>query len=124
MKPIPAPRIIQTGIVVYAPGIENFNLVRLRIFYSSKNPIFNWSFCDESPHLIWDKTDENFDKGLIFTYQTRDILQTGYYKINIDMTNNSRTESISGSQIYGILQERSSLYIGLPYSAFPPINVA
>jgi len=123
MKPIQAPKIIQTGIVVFVPAVIEFDLVRLQIFYSPKNPLFSWSFCDESPYLIWEKTDQNFDRGLMFTYQTRNALDSGYYKIDVTMTNNTRTEEISGSQIYGVLQQRNTLYVGLPYSAFPPIDV-
>lgn len=123
MKPIRAPRIIDNGIIIYVPAVSGYDLVRLRIFYSPKNPLFNWSFCDESPYLIWEKTDQNFDKGLLFTYQTRGALDSGYYKVDIEMTSLDRNNTISGSQIYGVLDQRNTLYIGLPYSAFSPIDL-
>jgi len=124
MKPVKAPKIIQNGIVIYTPAIGNFDLVNLKIFYSPKNPLFNWSFCDESPSLIWDKTDQNFDKGLLFTYQTKSALDSGYYKVSITMTSKDRTNTVEGSQVFGVLDKRNTLYIGLPYSAFPPIDVS
>lgn len=123
MKPIKAPRLLQTGIAVYVPAISEFDLVKLQIFYSPNNPLFNWSYCDESPYLIWEKTDQNFDRGLLFLYNTNKALNTGYYKIDITMTNNSRDQTLQGSQVYGVLDRRNTLYIGLPYSAFPPIDV-
>jgi len=39
------------------------------------------------------------------------------------MTSLDRDNFITGSETYGVLKRRNSLYIGLPYSAFPPIDV-
>ena len=123
MKPIRAPRLLQTGIAIFVPGIEDFSTVKIEIFYSPKNPLFAWSFCDESPYKIWEKMDQAFDKGLLFIYNTPTFLSKGYYKIKITMFNTDRSSSLIGSETYGILEDKATLYIGLPYSTFAPIQV-
>lgn len=124
MKPIKAPSLIENGIVVYTPGVSGLDNIKVSIFYSPKNPLFSWSFCEESPFKIWEKQDKNYDKGILFIYRTNRPLKKGFYKINVKAFNDQYSNVLEGSQTYGVIQEnKNTLYIGLPYSSFGPINI-
>ena len=123
MKPIKPPILVQQGIAIYVPNINKYSQAKIEIFYSPKNPLFAWSFCDENPFKIWEKVDKQFDKGILFIYNSPTILAKGFYKIQLTLL--SRDGGfLEGSKIYGLLQPKANLHIGLPYSAFPPISVS
>jgi len=124
MKPIKAPQLISNGIAIYVPSIEPYNNTKLEIFYSAKNPLFSYSICEESPQKIWEKKDISFDKGSLFLYTTSNLLAKGFYKIQIVQSDSNQTRFLEGSHVYGLLKEKPTLYIGLPYSTFPPITVS
>jgi hypothetical protein len=124
MKPITAPKLLSNGIVVYVPTPAPYIKTKLEIFYSKKNPLFSYSFCEESPQKIWEKTDVAFDKGSLFLYTTSNPLAKGFYRIMITQYDKYQTQSVQGSKVYGLLKEKPSLYIGLPYSSFDPILVS
>ena len=124
MKPIAAPKLLEKGIAVFVPAIQDFSNIKIEIFYSPKNPLFSWSDCEESPFKIWEKSDVSFDAGIIFLYKITNNLDQGFYKVTITATNNNQTEVITGSETYGILQEKETLYIGFPYSSFEPISLS
>jgi hypothetical protein len=125
MKPISAPQLIENGIAVYVPPIVNYPTVKLSIYYSATNPLFSWSFCEESPQKIWEKEDVNYDKGIIFIYRTNTYLKKGFYNIEIKAKDESLSGILSGSSMYGILEDKKrTLYVGFPYSTFSPINVS
>lgn len=121
MKPITAPELISNGIAVYVPAVSPYFQTKLEIFYSEKNPLFSYSLCEESPQKIWEKKDTSFDKGSLFLYTTSKPLAKGFYKIALKQYNETQTQFIQGFQIYGLLKEKPTLYIGLPYSSFPTI---
>jgi hypothetical protein len=123
MKPITAPKLIANGIAVYVPTVATFNHTKLEIFYSPKNPLFGYALCEESPQKIWEKKDTSFDKGSLFLYTTSEPLAKGFYKVQITQYNANQTEVREGFQVYGLLKEKPTLYIGLPYSTFGPILV-
>lgn len=124
MKPIQAPKLLEKGIAVFVPALENYSHIKLEIFYSPKNPLFSWSFCEESPFKIWEKNDVSYDAGIAFLYKTTNNLDNGFYKIMITATSNGRDQQIRGSQTYGILNDKETLYIGFPYSTFAPISLS
>lgn len=121
MKPIKAPSIVNTGIVIYVPTQEDYRNCKLEIFYSPKNPLFSYSHCEPSPSKIWEKKDISYDKGSLFIYSTNKNLARGFYKIHLTIYNINQTKFIEGAQTYGLLKEKPTLYIGLPYSSFGPI---
>jgi hypothetical protein len=121
MKPIKALSIIDKGIVVYVPSKEAFTKTKIDIYYSPKNPLFSYSYCEDSPSKIWSKKDNLFDKGTLFIYNTDKPLKKGFYKINLTMYDQSQTRLVEGSNTYAILKEKNTLYIGVPYSSFGPI---
>lgn len=122
MKPIKAPRLTENGIVLYVPPVVGFPNVKVEIFYSPKNPLFAWAYCEGSPQKIWEKIDTNFDKGIMFIYN-RNLLK-GFYKVSISMSDENVTQILRGSEVYGLLKEKPTLYIGLPYSTFSTISVS
>ena len=124
MKPIAAPKLLEKGIAVFVPAIEGFSNIKIEIFFSPKNPLFSWSYCEESPFKIWEKSDISFNSGIIFLYKTTNDLSQGFYKITITATDDNRTGTITGSETYGILQEKETLYIGFPYSSFESISLS
>jgi hypothetical protein len=124
MKPIKPPLIIKYGIVVYVPTRENFTKSKVEIFYSPKNPLFSYAICDDSSSKIWEKKDTSFNKGSLYIYNTSQELKKGFYQIKITMYDIYQTKVIEGSNTYGVLTNKDSLYIGLPYSSFEPIFVS
>ena len=123
MKPIAPPRIVRQGIAIYVPSLDKFTQAKIEIFYSPKNPLFAWSFCDENPYEIWEKLDYQYEKGIIFIYNSPTILPKGFYKIQITVLSNNGS-SKTGSKVYGLLTPKESLHIGFHYSAFPTIPLA
>ena len=123
MKPITAPKLLSNGIAIYVPTPEPYNRTKLEIFYSKKNPLFSYSLCEESPQKIWEKTDVAFDKGSLFLYTTNKPLARGFYKVAITQYTNDQTQRVEGFKIYGLLKEKPTLHIGLPYSSFGTILV-
>ena len=124
MKPIKAPQLLSNGIAIYVPTVSPYVSTKLEIFYSAKNPLFSYSICEESPRKIWEKKDTAFDRGSLFLYTTAEPLAKGFYRVNITQYNETQTQFIEGFQVYGLLKEKPALYIGLPYSTFPPITVS
>lgn len=123
MKPIKPPSIVKYGIVIYVPSKENFNKSKIEIFYSPKNPLFSYSHCEESASKIWEKKDTSFDKGSLYIYSINQPLKVGFYQIKLTMLDNFQTKFLEGSHTYAVLQEKDSLYIGVPYSSFGPILI-
>lgn len=123
MKPINPPNIVKYGIVIYVPSKENFNKSKIEISYSPKNPLFSYSHCEESSSKIWEKKDTSFNKGTLYVYSISQPLKIGFYQIKLTMFDNYQTKFLEGSNTYAVLQEKSNLYIGVPYSAFGPILV-
>jgi hypothetical protein len=122
MRPTPPPKMVDRGIAVYVPNIDNFQQAKIEIFYSPKNPLFAWSFCDENPYKIWEKIDYQYSKGILFIYNSPTILPKGFYKIQIALLNKKGSVR-TGARVYGLLNAKETLHIGLPYSAFPTIPV-
>lgn len=121
MKPITAPKLIDNGIVVYVPNKDGFDRSKIEIFYSKTNPLFSYSYCEESPSKIWEKKDITFDKGSLYIYNTSSPLKRGFYQIKLTMYDKFQTKILEGANTYGILKEKPTLYIGVPYSSFSPI---
>jgi hypothetical protein len=121
MKPIAPPSILKYGIVIYVPSIEDFVKSKVEIFYSPKNPLFSYNTCEENNSKIWEKKDTAFNKGSLYIYNTDKSLKNGFYQIKITMYNLYQTKLIEGANTYAILNNKDSLYIGVPYSTFGPI---
>ncbi len=123
MRPVAPPKMVERGIAVYVPNIDNFEQAKIEIFYSPRNPLFAWSFCDDNPYKIWERIDYQYQKGILFVYNSPTILPIGFYKIQITLLNKKGTTR-SGSSIYGLLNAKETLHIGLPYSSLPTISVS
>jgi hypothetical protein len=121
MKPIQPPFIIKYGIVVYVPSKDDYNKSKIEIYYSPKNPLFDYSQCNEANSKIWEKKDTMFNKGTLYLYTTNEPLKKGFYQIKLTMYDNFQTKFIEGINTYGILKEKDTLHIGIPYSTFGPI---
>jgi hypothetical protein len=123
MKPIQPPFIIKYGIILYVPNKEDFIKSKVEIFYSPKNPLFSYSHCEESASKIWEKKDTSFNKGSLYIYSTQRPLRKGFYQIKLTMYDNFQTKFVEGFNTYGLLKEKNTLHIGIPYSTFGPILV-
>ena len=123
MRPIPAPKLVNRGIVVYVPNVDQFEQAKIEIFYLEKNPLFSWSFCGENPYKLWEKIDYQYSKGILFIYNSPTILPKGFYKIQITLLNRDGNV-LTGARTYGLLNAKETLHIGVPYSSFSPIPVA
>lgn len=117
---ITAPSVVEKGIAIYVPRQEEFTQVHIRIIHSAKNPLFEWEPCNKKESVIWEKTDYAYNNGILFVYTSNTKLKKGFYTIEIKaLAKNNRI--LRGSEIYGVLKEKDSLHIGLPYSKFSPI---
>ena len=123
MKPVKATQIIDRGIAVFVPPSGDYTQVRIEIFYSPKNPLFSFSYCQEDESKIWEKLDQNLGRGVLFLYRQKRKLKQGFYKIKLTAITKN-TSTIAGEQIYGLLKAKDTLYIGFPYSSFEHIRLS
>lgn len=123
MRPIKAPALVQQGIAVYVPNVADFTQAKIEIFYSPKNPLFGDGFCDNNPYRIWQKTDSQYGRGILFVYNSPTILPKGFYKILITVVN-KKQQRLTGARTIGILKDKPTLHIGTPYSTFGPISLS
>ena len=122
MKPIAPPVIIDKGIVVYAPSLPSYRMIKLEIFYTQSNPIFSWIQCD-SEQKIWDSMVEQGENGTLFVYHTLVNLNKGFYNLILTAYQASGYRA-TGNCLIGLIESKETLHIGLPYSAFPPISMS
>lgn len=122
MKPVKPTQILNRGIAIFSPSVNNYTKIKIEIFYSEKNPLFSYSYCQEDEKKIWEKTDQNFGKGVLFLYTTNKQLKKGFYKIKLIAITPENT-TIKGEQIIGLLKSKDTLYIGFPYSSFGHIKL-
>lgn len=122
MKPIKAPPLVRQGIAVYVPSVANYTQAKIEIYYSPTNPLFPSGFCDNNPYRIWQKTDSQFGRGILFVYNSPTILAKGFYKIDITVVNKQQ-QRLTGSRTIGVLKNKRTLHVGLPYSIFGPISL-
>lgn len=107
---------------MYVPTVANYSKVRIEIFYSPKNPLFSFSYCQEDESKIWEKLDENLGKGILFLYTTKLRLRKGFYKVQLSAIT-ADGNVLRGQEVYGLLKPKDTLHIGLPYSTFEHINL-
>lgn len=122
MKPVKATSIIDRGIAVYVPTIAKYKKVRIEIFYSAKNPLFSFSYCQEDESKLWEKLDQNLGKGVLFLYTLKRRLKKGFYKIRLTAVGEDG-RTLAGEEVYGLLKAKDTLYIGFPYSSFSHIRL-
>jgi hypothetical protein len=123
MKPIKAEKVVERGIAIYVPRIGGYTKAKIEIYYSPKNPLFEWSFCEDSPYKIWEKIENQFSKGVLFIYNSPTLLPKGFYRIQLK-TINKEGGVLQGSKTYGLIRPKSSLHVGLPYSSLSPITLS
>ena len=122
MNPITPIPYINKGIIVYFPNIETIKyLVKLEIYYSQNNPLFDWVNCYNSEVKIWEQTTTKDDFGILFLYRTTVDLQPGFYTIKATMLSNQQSKT--GEITVGLYQTTPYLAIGVPYSMYPPITL-
>lgn len=124
MKPIAPPFIIKNGIAVFFPVIgKAAALVTLEIYYTRSNPIFSWLNCDTAQSKIWSKSIQQSPTGTLFLYETDKDLPLGFYTIAAKL-NRASSSTMSGQITVGVITPTPRLIIGLPYSIYPPIDLA
>lgn len=125
MKPIAPPTILNYGIGAYFPGTvaTATNYLRLEILYSKENPLFSWVACDNIQKQIWNKTEPYNPNGILFLYQLNSSLPLGFYTIRAKLFS-SEAQVKEGQFFIGITSPTPNLIIGLPYSVYPPIDLA
>lgn len=122
MKPIKAPQLIEKGIVIYVPiSNEEVYKTSLRISYNKKNPLFNWAICIPASKTIWYKKGLVKEQGILFVYEREEELFPGYYMLEVITYSKDGAIISKGVKTIGLLKTKPTLYIGLPYSAFPSI---
>ncbi len=124
MNPIEPPFIINNGIAVFFPAMGNeVSLITLDIFYTKDNPIFAWAMCDTSQSRIWSKNIQQSPTGTLFLYELDKELPLGFYTIRATL-NRASSQPIKGQITVGVITPTPRLIIGLPYSIYPPIDLA
>ena len=123
MNPINVTPYISTGIAVFFPTIEFIGnyLIKLEVYYSQSNPLFDWVNCNNSEVKLWEQTASKDSTGLLFLYQTPQALLPGFYTIKGNLL--STQQSKTGQLTIGLNQSTPYLAIGIPYSMYPPITL-
>ena len=123
MNPININPLIPKGIVVYFPNIEFTEkyLIKLEVFFSQYNPLFDWVNCTNSEIKIWEQVTGNDPSGVLFLYQRTTDLVAGFYTIKATLL--SSQQSKKGLLNIGLYQSTPYLAIGIPYSMYPPITL-
>lgn len=121
MEPINTLPFLSKGITVYCPTLERLSkyLIKIEIFYTQYNPLFDWINCNNSELKIWEETVREDSNGTLFLYQTDKDLNAGFYTIKITLL--SEQQPKVGQLLVGLIQPTPYLAIGIPYSMYPPI---
>ena len=125
MRSIAPPTILNYGIAVYFPGTFSITskVIQLEIFYSKENPLFSWIACDNIQRQIWSKKQSFSTNGTLFLYQLNSEIPLGFYTIKAKLY--SADSQVKEGQLFiGITSPTPNLIIGLPYSVYPPIDLA
>lgn len=123
MEPIDILPFLSKGITVYCPALERLSnyLIKLEIFYSQYNPLFDWINCNNSELKIWEQTVREDPAGTLFLYQTSNDLAAGFYSIRVTVLSDQQPKV--GQLTIGLIQPTPYLAIGIPYSMYPPITL-
>ncbi len=126
MIPIKAPPILDYGIAIYAPPLDQGDVVYVRceISYVKDNPLFAWRNCDNNTRILWTDVSAYSDTGILFLYKTLKSLDIGFYTIKLEARMKSGT-SRTGSITLGVTRDyKNKLIIGMPFSIYPPIPLS
>lgn len=122
MIPIPKANILSKGIVIYIPNkvtIDNSPMT-ISIYYSTQNPLLRPYQCDPREDLIWTLDTTMVGDGVLALYE-RDIdLIPGFYRVVVNIESPYPTK---GTETYYIYKNTPRLIVGLPYSAYSPIDI-
>jgi len=123
MQPIDILPFLSKGITVFFPAIETNSryLIKLEIYYSENNPLFDWVNCSKSELKIWEQVIQGNPAGTLFLYQTDNTLNAGFYTIRGTMLSDQQPKV--GQLTVGLIQPTPYLAIGIPYSMYPPITL-
>jgi len=126
MIPVKAPSILDYGIAIYVPPLEDSSVsyVRCQIYYSKENPLFYWRVCDNTVKKLWEDVSAYSNTGILFLYKTLNSLDIGFYTIKIEAQfKNSNLRK--GELTLGVSRENKyKLIIGMPFSIYPPITLS
>lgn len=124
MKPINLNNSINKGILVFFPALNtslNY-LLKLEIFYTKSNPLFNWINCDNSEQKIFEEVSRESKSGILFNYNIPTDLEAGFYTFKSTLIDSQQPKE--GQLTIGLFQNQSYIVIGLPYSMYPPITLS
>jgi hypothetical protein len=116
MRPSEPPLVIDRGLALYSPLLEQGQL-RLEIYFSIANPLLSFINCSRAEHKVWELLANQSPTGTLFLYQTE--LELGFYTLVLS----NETRSRSGSLTLSILSPTKRIVVGLPYSIYPPIEL-
>lgn len=126
MIPIKAPPILDYGIAIYVPPLEQGGVVYVKceISYVKDNPLFAWRNCDNNSRTLWTDVSAYSDTGILFLYKTLKSLDIGFYTIRLEARMKSGIP-LTGSMTLGVTRDyKNKIIIGMPFSIYPPIPLS
>lgn len=118
MNTISPPQLINRGILIsFPPTIRG--ALSVDIYFSDKNPKYNWLICNVKTKLLWRITSPTDPLGTVINYTTVAQLNPGFYTVKASIITSNRV--LKGSTTIGLLTAQDNLLIGFPYSAYPSI---
>jgi len=111
------------GIGIYQPPpfSSGQSFVNLEIFYSKKDPRYQWIHCDNNLVTVFKSNQYIESNGNLFLFDSD--LEVGFYTIKVLAVQLGFSE-IKGDLVVGIKKEPTEpILIGLPYSIYPPITL-
>jgi hypothetical protein len=112
---IPATQYITNGFAIYLTNIKDADIVNIKLYYSSINPLLEWIKCANNK-LLYDEDLKVFNSNpRIITINT--TLIKGYYQLDISYKKGlyvTDNESI----VIGITKGEKSIHINFPQSAY------
>ena len=123
MIPVPAPPIIERGIVVFCPKLDlEKYLLKIEIFYSLNNAKYTWLKCDRKVSSLWSRQTLVEKNPVLFIYRRDELLNKGFYQIKISAYSKGITRT--GSKTIGMLTQSEKIIVGLKYSIYSAIELS
>lgn len=116
MNTVSPPLLISRGILINIPA-QYQGTISVDIYYSDKNPKYNWLQCNVKTKLLWRTTSNTDLLGTIINYTTTLRLAAGFYTVKVSGIDANRIRK--GSITIGLIDPQDNLLIGFPYSAYP-----
>lgn len=112
---IAATKYITEGFAIYLTNIKDADMVTIKLYYSSINPLLEWIKCT-TDKLLYDEDLKVFSPDpRIITINT--TLIKGFYTLDISYKRGLYVID-NESIVIGITKEESSIHINFPQSAY------